>query len=128
MAKHLEDLMSRGEFDLAASECPNLLVGDAMAWERWIYGFARRRRLSAVVPFVPTTEPRLPPSVYEVVLEHLMLTEPQLFLETLRRCGTVGDTIICLMSHAVLGDGQPGRGVCVRSGGAAVAFAKQSAA
>lgn len=85
VAKHLEDLMSRGEFDLAASECPRLLVGDAMAWERWVYGFARRRRLSAVVPFVPTTEPRLPPSVYEVVLEHLLLTDPQLFLETLRR-------------------------------------------
>eukprot|EP00752_Nemacystus_decipiens_P006159 g5557.t1 len=87
VAKHLEDLMSRGEFDRAASECPRLLVGDAMAWERWIYGFARRRRLSAVVPFVPTAEPRLPPSVYEVVLEHLMLTEPQLFLQTLRRWG-----------------------------------------
>lgn len=82
--------MSRGEFDKAAAECPRLLDGDSMAWERWIYGFARRRHLSAVVPFVPITEPRLPPSVYEVVLEHLMLTEPRLFLETLRRYDMMG--------------------------------------
>ncbi|CAN0403439.1 unnamed protein product [Ectocarpus fasciculatus] len=85
VAKHLEDLMSRGEYDLAAAECPRLLDGDSTAWERWIYGFARRRRLPAIVPFVPTKEPRLPPSVYEIVLERLLATEPQLFLETMRR-------------------------------------------
>lgn len=86
VTRHFEDLMTRGEFSLAAADCPRLLNGDPMAWERWIYGFARRRRLSAVVPFVPTKDPRLPASVYEVVLEHLLLTDPQLFLETLRRC------------------------------------------
>ena len=89
VAKHLEDLMAKGEFDLAAAECPRLLDGDPTEWERWIYGFARRRRLSAVVPYVPIADPRLPPPVYEVVLEHLLLTEPLLFLQTLRRCGHV---------------------------------------
>lgn len=78
--------MSRGEFQKAAADCPRLLNGDSTAWERWVYGFARRRRLPAVVPFIPTKDPRLPASVYEVVLEHLLLTEPTLFLETLRRC------------------------------------------
>lgn len=77
--------MGRDKFKEAAADCPRLLNGDSTAWERWVYGFARRRRLPAVVPFIPTREPRLPPSVYEVVLEHLLLTEPQLFLETLRR-------------------------------------------
>lgn len=98
--------MSRGEFGVAAEECPRLLDGDPTAWERWIYGFARRRRLSAVVPFVPIREPRLPASVYEVVLEHLLLTEPRLFLETLRRCvgwnGVGWDATSCVVKVAVV--------------------------
>lgn len=77
--------MGRGQFDTAATECARLLDGDATAWERWIYGFARRRRLAAIVPYIPTSEPRLPAAVYEIVLEHLLLTDPPLFLETLRR-------------------------------------------
>lgn len=85
MALHLEDLMSREKFAQAAADCPRLLDGDSTAWERWVYGFARRRRLAYVLPFIPTKDPRLPASVYEVVLEHLLLTEPKLFLETLRR-------------------------------------------
>lgn len=92
VARYLKDLMAKGEFKLAAEECPRLLEGDPTAWERWIYGFARMRRLPAVVPFVPIKDPRLPASVYEVVLEHLLLNEPRLFLETMRRyaCLCVG--------------------------------------
>ncbi|CAM9135694.1 unnamed protein product [Discosporangium mesarthrocarpum] len=87
VSKYLEDLMSRGEYDKAAAACPTLLEGDVTAWERWIYGFAQRRQLASVAPYVPVSKPRLPPAVYEVVLEHLLMTSPPLFLETLRRWG-----------------------------------------
>ena len=89
--------MAKKDFQQAAEECPRLLDGDPTAWERWIYGFARRRRLSAVVPYVPIKNPRLPAPVYEVVLEHLLLTEPRLFLQTLRRYVLL---LLCLFEYS----------------------------
>ncbi|CAM9864754.1 unnamed protein product, partial [Phaeothamnion confervicola] len=72
VGRYLEDLMDRDRYEEAAAECPRLLGDDAMAWERWVYAFARRRQLAAIAPVVPVAAPRLPAGVYEMILDHLL--------------------------------------------------------
>ena len=51
---------------LAAYETNRLIGEDAVMWERWIYAFAKRRCLHYISPYIPTSNPRLPVTVYEV--------------------------------------------------------------
>eukprot|EP00191_Tetraselmis_sp_GSL018_P024055 CAMPEP_0177627530 /NCGR_PEP_ID=MMETSP0419_2-20121207/31253_1 /TAXON_ID=582737 /ORGANISM="Tetraselmis sp., Strain GSL018" /LENGTH=661 /DNA_ID=CAMNT_0019128691 /DNA_START=219 /DNA_END=2200 /DNA_ORIENTATION=- len=65
---YLEHLFNTSQFERAASLCPRLLQGNAAAWERWVYMFARARQLPALAPHIPVEEPRLRSTAYEVVL------------------------------------------------------------
>ncbi|CAL1378642.1 unnamed protein product [Linum trigynum] len=67
-ARYLDHLIVERKYAEAASLCPKLLQGSASAWERWIFHFAQLRQLPVLVPYIPTENPRLRDTAYEVAL------------------------------------------------------------
>ncbi|XP_022752633.1 vacuolar protein sorting-associated protein 41 homolog isoform X2 [Durio zibethinus] len=67
-SRYLDHLIVERKYAEAASLCPKLLRGSATAWERWIFHFARLRQLPILVPYIPTENPRLRDTAYEVAL------------------------------------------------------------
>ncbi|XP_057781883.1 vacuolar protein sorting-associated protein 41 homolog [Salvia miltiorrhiza] len=65
--KYLDSLIVEHKYAEAASHCPKLLRGSA-AWERWVFHFAHLRQLPVLVPYIPTENPRLRDTAYEVAL------------------------------------------------------------
>ena len=47
---------------------------DATAWERWVYLFAQLRQLAVLAPVLPTSDPQLRGSAYEMVLHAFLLS------------------------------------------------------
>jgi len=60
---------------------------DAAGWERWVYLFAQLRQLPALAPYIPTKEPRLRQTAYEMVLHAFLLspTDHPRLLDALQR-------------------------------------------
>lgn len=59
-----------------APSCPTLALppqANELAWERWVYTFAQARQLAVLAPRLPTSDPRLKPSTYDMVLASLLL-------------------------------------------------------
>lgn len=67
-SKYLDHLILERKYAEAASLCPKLLRGSASAWERWVFHFAHLRQLPVLVPYMPTDNPRLSDTAYEVAL------------------------------------------------------------
>ncbi|XP_051120523.1 vacuolar protein sorting-associated protein 41 homolog [Andrographis paniculata] len=65
---YLDHLIVERKYAEAASLCPKLLRGSASAWERWVFHFAHLRQLPVLVPYIPTDNPRLRDTAYEVAL------------------------------------------------------------
>ncbi|KAL1558191.1 Vacuolar protein sorting-associated protein 41 [Salvia divinorum] len=65
--KYLDSLIVEHKYAEAAARCPKLLRGSA-AWERWVFHFAHLRQLPVLVPYIPTENPRLRDTAYEVAL------------------------------------------------------------
>ncbi|GAB5034467.1 vacuolar protein sorting 41 [Nannochloropsis oceanica] len=84
---YLEQLLARGAFERAAAECPRLLGEEAALWERWIYSFASRGKLSVLAPFIPLQTPRLNQTTYEMVLMHFLDNDKRSFLEIIKKWG-----------------------------------------
>lgn len=84
MTLYLEDLLDKGRADVAAEECHVLIGKDAILWERWILAFVSRKQVSAIVRYIPVSSPRLPSSVYEVILEELLQNDTRQFLDTVK--------------------------------------------
>lgn len=63
---YMNSLLDNDECEEAAQECQRLLKDDALEWEKWIYKFQSRNRLSFIAPLIPTSSPRLKASIYEV--------------------------------------------------------------
>ncbi|EHA8589217.1 vacuolar protein sorting-associated protein 41 [Cocos nucifera] len=85
-SRYLDHLIVERKYAEAASLCPKLLRGSASAWERWVFHFAHLRQLPALVPYMPTENPRLRDTLYEVALVALA-TSPsfhQLLLSTVK--------------------------------------------
>jgi hypothetical protein len=60
---------------------PGGVQKDATAWERWVYLFAQLRQLAVLAPVLPTSDPQLRGSAYEMVLHAFLLSpgdHPQL--------------------------------------------------
>ena len=51
-----------------------VLQKDATAWERWVYLFAQLRQLAVLAPRLPTKDPQLRGSAYEMVLHAFLLS------------------------------------------------------
>ena len=89
MTLYIEDLLDNGNADLAAEECNALIGKDTILWERWILAFIVRKQLSSIAPYIPTRSPRLPSSVYEVVLENYLQNDTYEFLQVVRKWATI---------------------------------------
>ncbi|XP_047319698.1 vacuolar protein sorting-associated protein 41 homolog [Impatiens glandulifera] len=67
-SRYLDHLIVERKYAEAASLCPKLLRGSASAWERWVFHFAHLRQLPVLVPYIPSENPRLRDTAYEVAL------------------------------------------------------------
>nr|DAD47157.1 TPA_asm: hypothetical protein HUJ06_017094 [Nelumbo nucifera] len=67
-SRYLDHLILERKYAEAAMLCPKLLRGSASSWERWIFHFAQLRQLPVLVPYIPTENPRLRDTAYEVAL------------------------------------------------------------
>ncbi|KEH29938.1 putative chromatin regulator PHD family [Medicago truncatula] len=67
-SRYLDHLIVERKYGEAASLCPKLLRGSGSAWERWVFHFAHLRQLPVLVPYMPTENPRLSDTAYEVAL------------------------------------------------------------
>ncbi|XP_073011981.1 vacuolar protein sorting-associated protein 41 homolog [Typha latifolia] len=67
-SRYLDHLIVERKYAEAASLCPKVLRGSASAWERWVFHFAHLRQLAVLVPYMPTEDPRLSDTAYEVAL------------------------------------------------------------
>uniref|UniRef100_A0A6N2LGR2 Vacuolar protein sorting-associated protein 41 homolog n=1 Tax=Salix viminalis TaxID=40686 RepID=A0A6N2LGR2_SALVM len=65
-SSYLDHLIVERKYGEAASLCPKLLRGSAPAWERWVFHFAHLRQLPVLIPYMPTENPRLRDTAYEV--------------------------------------------------------------
>ena len=61
-----------GDFVKAARLCPKVCGQNSKRWEDWIFVFAQKHQLQAIIPFVPTESPTLGHLVYEMILAHFL--------------------------------------------------------
>ncbi|KAL8140404.1 hypothetical protein V2J09_006425, partial [Rumex salicifolius] len=66
--RYLDHLIVERKYAEAASLCPKVLRGSVAAWERWAVHFSQLRQLPALVPYMPTENPRLSDTTYELAL------------------------------------------------------------
>ncbi|PSC74814.1 vacuolar sorting-associated 41-like protein [Micractinium conductrix] len=71
--EYLQFLTAEGQWEEAARLCPRVLKTNALAWERWAFSFAQARQLAALAPVLPTHEPQLKQSIYDMVLSSMLL-------------------------------------------------------
>ncbi|CAD6261788.1 unnamed protein product [Miscanthus lutarioriparius] len=85
-SRYLDHLIIERKYAEAAQRCPKLLRGSPSAWERWVFHFAHLRQLPVLVPYIPTENPQLSDTAYEVALVALT-TNPsfhELLLTTIK--------------------------------------------
>lgn len=68
-------LRNPGEYEKAASLLAKVLGQDKRAWEDWVFLFAQKQQLEAIIPFVPTSQPQLGDMVYELILAFLLQSD-----------------------------------------------------
>ncbi|CAK4119335.1 unnamed protein product [Aphanomyces euteiches] len=80
---YLGELILSKQYTTAADVCRRLLAPHL--WEKYIYVFAQKGQLSAIGKYMPTSNPRLPTSQYEMVLKHFLETDPAQLLDVIRK-------------------------------------------
>ncbi|OQR80824.1 vacuolar protein sorting-associated protein 41 [Achlya hypogyna] len=80
---YLGELILSKAFATAADVCHKLLAPHL--WEKYVYVFAQKGALGAIAKYMPTANPRLPTSQYEMVLQHFLETDPAALLEIIRK-------------------------------------------
>ena len=79
---YISQLLNESKWDVATHECVRLIgygAGDGPLWERFVYAFSRKGVLHSLAPFVPTESPRLPQSIYDLILEDFLVSHPLKF-------------------------------------------------
>ncbi|KAG9317886.1 vacuolar protein sorting-associated protein 41 [Chiua virens] len=71
-ARYIKHLISEGDFPKAARLCPKVCGQDIRKWEEYIFVFAQKYQLQAIIPYVPTASPQLGHLVYEMILGHFL--------------------------------------------------------
>ncbi|KAH9928463.1 vacuolar protein sorting-associated protein 41, partial [Epithele typhae] len=82
--RYVEHLVGEGDFEKAARLCPKVCGQDTKRWEDWIFVFAQKQHLQAIIPFVPTESPTLDQMVYGMVLAHFVKHDRQTLLQTIK--------------------------------------------
>lgn len=75
--RYIEHLVGEGDFVKAARLCPKVCGQDTKRWEDWIFVFAQKHQLQAIIPYVPTETPTLGHLVYEMILAHFLAHDRQ---------------------------------------------------
>ncbi|CCM00293.1 uncharacterized protein FIBRA_02323 [Fibroporia radiculosa] len=82
--RYIEHLVSEGEFIKAARLCPKVCGQDVKRWEDWIFFFAQKLQLQAIIPYVPTDAPTLGHLVYEMIMAYYLANDRQMLLQTIK--------------------------------------------
>eukprot|EP00041_Stephanoeca_diplocostata_P024167 m.605583 g.605583 ORF g.605583 m.605583 type:complete len:910 (+) comp22465_c0_seq3:156-2885(+) len=82
--KFLADLVGQGQYERAASNCPQILGTDITLWEKWICTFARIKQLKAISRYIPVQNPRLGANVYAMVLNEFLQSDYVRFQQTIK--------------------------------------------
>ncbi|EJD01725.1 vacuolar assembling protein VPS41 [Fomitiporia mediterranea MF3/22] len=82
--RYIEHLVNEGEYEKAAQLCPKVLSQDAQRWEDWIFVYAQKNQLQAIIPYIPTETPRLSRLVYEMILAHFLAHDREALLRTVK--------------------------------------------
>ncbi|KAI0351535.1 vacuolar protein sorting-associated protein 41 [Trametes cingulata] len=82
--RYIEHLVAEGDYAKAARLCPKVCGQDTKRWEDWIFVFAQKHQLQAIIPYIPTDSPTLSPLVYEIVLTHFLAHDRQALLQTIK--------------------------------------------
>lgn len=83
--KYLHALVAQEKYEEAAALCPKILWQDLNLWQQWVFTFADHGHLAALAPHIPTIKPRLPPNVYETILEFALSNNASLYLDLVKR-------------------------------------------
>ncbi|KAI9227140.1 MAG: vacuolar assembling protein VPS41 [Piptocephalis tieghemiana] len=81
---YLRELIGKEEFRQASSLCPTILGDSESLWEKWVFAFAEKNELKTIIPYIPTNQPKLSSTVYEMILAHFLNTDLKLFSETVK--------------------------------------------
>ncbi|KAK3862858.1 hypothetical protein Pcinc_031314 [Petrolisthes cinctipes] len=79
---YLDHLISTGQYQEAASLCPQILGSDKALWEGAVVRFNRARQLRVLSPHLP--QGPLDPAVYQTVLLDLLHSDHQGFLQVVQ--------------------------------------------
>ncbi|KAH9482153.1 Vacuolar protein sorting-associated protein 41-like protein [Psilocybe cubensis] len=82
--RFIEHLVQEGDFVKAARLCPKVCAQDAKRWEDWIFTFAHRKQLHAIIPYVPKENPRLDHVIYEMMLADFLKHDRKALLQTIK--------------------------------------------
>ncbi|PPQ94822.1 hypothetical protein CVT25_007459 [Psilocybe cyanescens] len=82
--RFIEHLVQEGDFVKAARLCPKVCARDAKRWEDWIFTFAHRKQLQAIIPYVPKENPRLDHVIYEMMLADFLKHDRKALLQTIK--------------------------------------------
>ncbi|KAG6883937.1 hypothetical protein C0993_002682 [Termitomyces sp. T159_Od127] len=81
--RYIDHLVSEGDFMKAAQLAPKVCGQESKRWEDWIFIFAEKHQLHAIIPYVPTETPRLDHVVYEMMLAHFLTHDQEVLMECL---------------------------------------------
>jgi len=75
----------KGSWDLIPELCPRVFGKSTKLWENWIKFFAKYRKLKLIIPCIPTHDPVLSATCYELVLNSLLEGNHEAFLKHVER-------------------------------------------
>ncbi|KAH9994131.1 vacuolar assembling protein VPS41 [Russula compacta] len=81
--RYIEHLVGEGDFAKAAKLFSKVCGQDTKRWEDWIFIFAQKEQLQAIIPYIPTDKPRLGHLVYEMILAHFLSNDRQALRQTI---------------------------------------------
>ncbi|KAI9513211.1 hypothetical protein F5148DRAFT_972283 [Russula earlei] len=81
--RYIEYLVGEGDFTKAAKLFSKVCGQDTKRWEDWIFVFAQKQQLQAIIPHIPTDKPRLGHLVYEMILAHFLANDLQALRQTI---------------------------------------------
>ncbi|KAI0303893.1 hypothetical protein BC826DRAFT_980228 [Russula brevipes] len=81
--RYIEHLVGEGDFTKAAKLFSKVCGQDTKRWEDWIFVFAQKQQLQAIIPYIPTDKPRLGHLVYEMILAHFLANDRQALRRTI---------------------------------------------
>jgi WD40 repeat protein len=71
---YMHHLLEERNYIKVAQLCPEMLLDDTELWEQWIFAFSEVGQLEAMVPYIPTRQPQLSSTIYEMILSHFLTT------------------------------------------------------